>query len=55
MRHSHADTLVPHFQYSMDNKLIGNADDSTVIGGVWIIGVSVTVAESLNRDLGKVG
>ena len=35
----------------MENKLIGYADDSTVVRSR---GVSVTVAESLNRDLGKV-
>ena len=35
----------------LDNKLIGYADDSTLIAVVPSSGVRVTVAESLNRDL----
>ena len=37
----------------LENKLIGYADDST-LSVVPSPGVRVTVAESLNRDLGKV-
>ena len=36
------------------NKLIGYADDSTLMAFVPSPGVRVTVAESVNRDLGKV-
>ena len=39
---------------SLENKLIGYADDSTLIGVVPSPGVRVTVAESLNRDLVRV-
>ena len=38
----------------LENKLIGYADDSTLIAVVPSLGVRVTVAESLNRDLVKV-
>ena len=38
----------------MENKLIGYADDSTLIAVVPSPGVRVTVAESLNRDLVRV-
>ena len=38
----------------MENKLIGNADDSTLMAVVPSAGVGVTVAESLIRDLGRV-
>ena len=38
----------------LENKLIGYADDSTLIAVVPSPGVRVTVAESLNRDLVKV-
>ena len=38
----------------MENKLIGYADNSTLLSVVSSLGVRVTVAESLNRDLGKV-
>ena len=37
----------------LENKLICYADDSTLIAVVPSPGVIVTVAESLNRDLGK--
>ena len=37
-----------------ENKLIGYADDYTLIAVVLSPGIGVTVAESLNRDLGKV-
>ena len=37
----------------LENKLIGYADDSTLIAVVPFPGVRVTVAESLNRDLVK--
>ena len=36
-----------------DNKLIGYADDCTLIAVVPSPGLSVAVAESLSRDLGK--
>ena len=39
---------------SMENKLIGYADDSSLKAVVPSPGVRVTVAESLNRDLDKV-
>ena len=38
----------------LENKLIGNADDSSLIAVVPFPGVRVTVAESLSRDLVKV-
>ena len=38
----------------LENKLIGYADDSTLIAVVPSPGVRVTVAESLIRDLGRV-
>ena len=38
----------------LENKLIGNANDSTLIAVVSFPGVRVTVVESMNRDLGKV-
>ena len=38
----------------LDNKLIGYADDSTLIAVVPSPGLRVTVAESLSRDLVKV-
>ena len=38
----------------LENKLIGHADNSTLIAVVPSTGVRVTVAESLNRDLVKV-
>ena len=38
----------------LKNKLIGYADDSTLVAGVPSPGVRVTVAESLIRDLGRV-
>ena len=38
----------------LENKLIGYADDSTLIAVVPSPGVRVTVAESLNRDLVRV-
>ena len=38
----------------LGNKLIGYADDSTLLSDVSSPGVRVTVAESLNRDLSKV-
>ena len=38
----------------MENKLIGYADDSTLISVVLSPGARVTVAESLNRDLVRV-
>ena len=38
----------------LKNKLIGYADDSTLMAVVPSPGVRDTVAESLNRDLGKV-
>ena len=40
--------------YTMENKLIGYADDSTLIAVVPSPGVRVVVAESLIRDLGRV-
>ena len=45
-------TLV--FFYILENKLIGYADDSTLMAVVPSPGVRVTVAESLIRDLGRV-
>ena len=39
---------------SMENKLIGHADDSTLMAVVPSPGVRVAVAESLIRDLGRV-
>ena len=39
---------------SLENKLIGYADDSTLIAVVPSPGIRVTVAESLSRDLVKV-
>ena len=38
----------------LENKLIGYAEDSTLIAVVPFQGVRVTVAESLSRDLVKV-
>ena len=38
----------------MENKLIGYADDSTLMAVVPSRGVRVAVAESLIRDLGRV-
>ena len=38
----------------LENKLIGYADDSTLIAVMSSLGVRVTVAESLIRDLGRV-
>ena len=38
----------------VENKLIGYADDSTLMAVVLSLGVPVTVAESLIRDLGRV-
>ena len=38
----------------LENKLIGYADDSTLIAVVPSPGARVTVAESLNRDLVRV-
>ena len=38
----------------LDNKLIGYADDSTLMAVVPSPGVRVAVAESLIRDLGRV-
>ena len=40
--------------FILENKLIGYTDDSTLIAVVPSPGVSVTVAESLSRDLVKV-
>ena len=40
--------------YILENKLIGYADDSTLMTVVPFAGVRVTVAESLSRDLGRV-
>ena len=40
--------------FILENKLIGYADDSTLISVVPSPGVRVTVAESLIRDLGRV-
>ena len=37
----------------LENKLIGYADDSTLMAVAPSLGVRVTVAESLKRDLGK--
>ena len=39
----------------MENKLIGHAEDSTLMAVVPSPGVRVAVAESLVRDLGRVG
>ena len=38
----------------LENKLIGNADDSTLMAVVPSPGIRVAVAESLIRDLGRV-
>ena len=43
-----------HF-FILEDKLIGYADDSTLIAVVLSLGVRVTVAESLSRDVVKVG
>ena len=40
--------------YILENKLIGYADDSTLVAVVPSPGVRVAVAESLIRDLGRV-
>ena len=39
----------------LENKLIGYADDSTLMAVVPSPGIRVTVAESLIYDLGRVG
>ena len=39
---------------SLENRPIGCADDFTLLALVLSPGVGVTVAESSNRDLGKV-
>ena len=38
----------------LENKLIGHADDSSLMAAVPSPGVRVAVAESLNRGLGRV-
>ena len=38
----------------LENKLVGYADDSTLMAVVPSSGARVMVAESLNRDLGRV-
>ena len=38
----------------LENRLIGNADDSTLMAVMPSPGLRVTVAESLIRDLGRV-
>ena len=45
-----------HFEvfFILDNKLIGYADDSTLIADVSSSSVRVTVAESLIRDIDNV-
>ena len=40
--------------FRLENKLIGYADDSTMMAVVLSTGVRVTLAESLIRDLGRV-
>ena len=40
--------------FILENKLIGYADDSTLMAVVPSLGARVTVAESLNRDLVRV-
>ena len=45
---------VPELFSILENKLIGNADDSTLIAVVSSPGFRVTVAESLSRDIVKV-
>ena len=40
--------------FILENKLIGYADDSTLMAVVLSPGVRVAVAESLIRDLGRV-
>ena len=40
--------------YILENKLIGYADDSTLVAVVPSPGVRVAVAESLIRDIGRV-
>ena len=42
------------FYSILENKLIGYADDSTLMAVVPSPGVIVTVAESMIRDLGRV-
>ena len=42
------------FFFILENKLIGYADDSTLMAVVPAPGVRVAVAESLIRDLGRV-
>ena len=42
------------FFFILENKLIGYTDDSTLMAVVPSPGVRVSVAESLNRDLGRV-
>ena len=41
-------------EFFSENKLIGYADDSTLVAVVPSPGVRVTVAETLIRDLGRV-
>ena len=45
--------LYKHF-YILENKLIGYADDSTLMAVVPSPGVRVAAAESLTSDLGRV-
>ena len=42
------------FFFILENKLIGYADESTLMADVPSSGVRVTVPESLSSDLGKV-
>ena len=44
----------PELFYILVNKLIGYGEDSTLIAVLPSLGVRVTVAESLSRDLVKV-
>ena len=43
------------FLHILENKLIGYADDSTLMAVVLFPGVRISVAECLNRDVGKLG
>ena len=45
---------ISEFFSLFENKLIGYADDSTMMAVVPSPGVRVAVAESLSRDLGRV-
>ena len=45
---------IPRNFFLLENKLIGYADDSTLMAVVPSPGARVTVAESLNRDLVRV-